>query len=46
MAKILQELLTNRFLESQIRIQKMAYELLLKNQLYLIREELDFSQKN
>ncbi|MFI7966344.1 transcriptional regulator, partial [Acinetobacter baumannii] len=45
MAKTLQELLANRSPESQARIQKMADELLLENQLYLIREELEISQK-
>ena len=45
MAKTLQELLTSRSPESQARIQEMADELLLENQLYLIREELEISQK-
>jgi len=45
MAKILQELLATCSPESQARIQKMADELLLENQLYLIREELEISQK-
>ena len=45
MAKTLQELLASRSLESQARIQKMADELLLENQLHLIREELEISQK-
>lgn len=45
MAKTLQELLDRRSPESQARIQKMADELLLENQLYMIREELQISQK-
>ncbi|RUT40293.1 helix-turn-helix domain-containing protein [Acinetobacter baumannii] len=45
MAKTLQELLASRSPESQARIKQMADELLLKNQLYLIREELEISQK-
>src|SRR5690606_41817541 len=45
MAKTLQELLASRSPESQARIQEMADELLLENQLYLIREELHISQK-
>ena len=45
MAKTVQELLASRSTESQVRIQKMADELLLENQLYLIREELEISQK-
>ena len=45
MAKTLQELLANRSSKSQARIQKMADELLLENQLYLIREALEISQK-
>ena len=45
MAKTLQELLTGRSPESQDRIQKMADELRLQTQLYLIREELEISQK-
>ena len=45
MAKTLQELLASRSPESQARIQKMADELLLENQLHLIREELEISQK-
>ncbi|MCY1166533.1 Helix-turn-helix domain protein [compost metagenome] len=44
MAKTLQELLANRSPESQARIQKMA-ELLLENQLHIIRKELEISQK-
>lgn len=45
MAKTLQELLAACSLESQARIQDMADELLLESQLYLIREELEISQK-
>ena len=45
MAKTLQDLLANRSLESQARIQKMADNILLESQLYLIREELELSQK-
>ena len=45
MAKTLQELLARRSPESQARIQKMADELLLENQLYMIREEPQISQK-
>ena len=45
MAKTLDELLASRSPESQARIQEMADELLLANQLYLIREELEISQK-
>lgn len=46
MAKNLQELLASRSPESQARIKQMADELLITNQLYLIREELEVSQKN
>lgn len=45
MSKTLKELLANRSPESQARIQELAAALLLKNQLYLIREELEISQK-
>lgn len=45
MAKTLQELLASRSPESQLRIQKLAIELLLESQFYLIREELEISQK-
>ena len=45
MAKTLDELLASSSPESQARIQEMADELLLANQLYLIREELEISQK-
>ena len=37
--------MASRSPESQARIQEMADELLLANQLYLIREELEISQK-
>lgn len=46
MAKTLQELLAKRFPESQARIQGMAEKLLLEQHLYMIREELEISQKN
>lgn len=45
MAKTLEELLSSRSIESQARIQEMADELLLENQLHFIREELEISQK-
>ncbi|NUF39308.1 helix-turn-helix domain-containing protein [Acinetobacter lactucae] len=45
MAKTLQELLASRSPESQARIKQMTDELLIKNQLYLIRKELEISQK-
>ena len=45
MAKTLEELLASRSPESQARIQEIADELLLANQLYRIREELEISQK-
>ena len=45
MAKTLQEFLASRTPDSQARIQKMAYELRTENQLHLIREELEISQK-
>ena len=45
MTKTLQELLNERSLESQARIQEMADNLLLETQLYRIREELQLSQK-
>jgi len=38
-------LLASRSPESQARMQKMADELLLENQLHLIRKELKISQK-
>ena len=45
MTKTLQELLAERSLDSQARIQQMAEQLFLENQLYRIREELEISQK-
>ncbi|XID75160.1 helix-turn-helix domain-containing protein [Alkanindiges sp. WGS2144] len=45
MTKTLKELLATRSPESQARIQELAEALLLENQLYLIREELEISQK-
>ncbi len=45
MAKTLQMLLEARSSESLARIKTLADELLLENQLYLIREELEISQK-
>ncbi len=45
MAKTLQELLAKRSPESQTRIQDIADNLFLENQLYCIREELKLSQK-
>lgn len=45
MTKTLQDLLAERSVESQARIQKIADNLLLENQLYLIREALELSQK-
>ena len=45
MTKTLQDLLAERPVESQARIQKIADNLLLENQLYLIREALELSQK-
>lgn len=45
MAKTLQELLSKRSPESQTRIQDIADNLFLENQLYCIREELKLSQK-
>ena len=45
MTKILQELLAERSLDSQARIQELAEQLFLENQLYRIREELEISQK-
>jgi DNA-binding XRE family transcriptional regulator len=44
MAKTLQDFLASRSPEIQARIQKMADELLLENQLYLIREKLEIYQ--
>jgi DNA-binding XRE family transcriptional regulator len=45
MAKTLQELLAKRSPESQTRIQDIANNLFLENQLHCIREELKLSQK-
>ncbi|UIZ95554.1 helix-turn-helix domain-containing protein [Acinetobacter johnsonii] len=45
MAKTLQELLASRSPESQVRIKQIADEVLLENQLYLTREELEISPK-
>ena len=45
MTKTLQEMLAERSLASQDRIQQLAEQLLLENQLYRIREELEISQK-
>lgn len=45
MAKTLQELLEARSSESNARISKMADDLILENQLYRIREELELSQQ-
>ncbi len=45
MTKTLQELLAERSLDSQARIQQLAEQLFLENQLYRIREELEISQK-
>lgn len=45
MTKTLQELLSERSLDSQARIQQLAEQLFLENQLYRIREELEISQK-
>jgi DNA-binding XRE family transcriptional regulator len=45
MTKTLQEMLAERSLDSQARIQQLAEQLLLENQLSRIREELEISQK-
>lgn len=45
MTKTLQELLAERSLDSQARIQQLAEQLFLENQLYRIRKELEISQK-
>ena len=45
MTKTLQELLAERSLDSQARIQQLAEQLFLENQLYRIREELEISLK-
>ena len=41
----LQEMLAERSEDSQARIQQLADQLLLENQLYRLREELEISQK-
>lgn len=45
MVKNLQEILAERTPEQQQRIQKIADELQLESQLYLLREALEFSQE-
>ena len=45
MTKSLQEMLAERSLDSRARIQQLAEQLLLENQLSRIREELEISQK-
>lgn len=45
MTKTLQEMLAGRSEDSQARIQQLADQLLLENQLYRLREELEISQK-
>lgn len=45
MTKTLQEMLAERSEDSQARIQQLAEQLLLENQLYRLREELEISQK-
>ena len=45
MTKTLQEMLAERSLDSRARIQQLAEQLLLENQLSRIREELEISQK-
>ncbi len=45
MTKTLQEMLAERSLDSRARIQQLAGQLLLENQLSRIREELEISQK-
>lgn len=45
MTKTLQEMLAERSLDSQARIKQLAEQLLLENQLFRIREELEISQK-
>ena len=44
MTKTLQEMLAERSEDSQARIQQLADQLLLENQLHRIREELEISQ--
>ncbi len=45
MTKTLQEMLAERSLDSRARIKQLAEQLLLENQLFRIREELEISQK-
>ncbi|ALF60932.1 helix-turn-helix domain-containing protein [Psychrobacter urativorans] len=45
MTKTLQEMLADRSLDSRARIQQLAEQLLLENQLSRIREELEISQQ-
>ena len=45
MTKTLQEMLAERSEDSQARIPQLAEQLLLENQLYRLREELEISQK-
>lgn len=45
MTKTLQEMLAERSLDSRARIEQLAGQLLLENQLSRIREELEVSQK-
>lgn len=45
MTKTLQEMLAERSLDSRARIEQLAGQLLLENQLSRIREELEISQK-
>lgn len=45
MTKTLQEMLAERSLDSRARIQQLAEQLLLENQLSRIREELEISQQ-
>ena len=45
MTKTLQEMLAERSEDSQARSQQLAVQLLLENQLYRLREELEISQK-
>ena len=45
MTKTLQEMLAERSEDSQARIQQLADQLLLENQLHRLREELEISQK-
>ena len=45
MAKTLQEMLAERTLSSQVRIQKLAEQLLLDNKLDRVLEDIEISQK-